>query len=53
MENQCQDMQQIEMENGCHVTLQFAQKPNPDVRKEIAAMFIALLEGRDITQAEK
>ena len=53
MESQCQDTQQIEMENGCHVTLQFAQKPNPDVRKEIAAMFIALLEGREITQVTR
>lgn len=53
MDKQNLDTQEIEMKNGCHVTLQFAQTPKPDIRKEIAAMFIALLEGREITQATK
>ena len=53
MDKQNLDTQEIEMENGCHVTLQFAQTPKPDIRTEIAAMFIALLEGREITQAKK
>lgn len=44
---------EVKEKTGCHVTLQFAEKSNPAIRKDIASMFIALLEGREITQAKK
>ena len=53
MEEQNPTLAQIEMRTGCHVTLQFSEKPNPAIRKDIASMFIALLERREITQAKK
>ena len=53
MEEQNPKLAQIEARTGCHVTLQFAEKSNPAIRKDIASMFIALLEGREITQAKK
>ena len=53
MEEQNPKLAQIEARTGCHVTLQFSEKPNPAIRKDIASMFIALLEGREITQAKK
>lgn len=53
MEEQNSKVAQVEVKTGCHVTLQFADKPNPAIRKDLASMFIALLEGHDITQAKK
>lgn len=53
MEKQNAKVIQVEMKTGCHITLQFAEKSNPAIRKDIASMFIALLEGREITQAKK
>ena len=53
MEEQNPKLAQIEARTGCHVTLQFSEKPNRAIRKDIASMFIALLEGREITQAKK
>ena len=53
VEEQNSKVAQVEVKTGCHVTLQFADKPNPAIRKDIASMFIALLEGHDITQAKK
>ena len=53
VEKQNPKLAQIEARTGCHVTLQFSEKPNPAIRKDIASMFIALLEGREITQAKK
>lgn len=53
MEEQNAKVAQVEEKTGCHITLQFAVKTNPAIRKDIASMFIALLEGREITQAKK
>lgn len=53
MEEQNAKVAQAEGKTGCHITLQFAEKPNPSIRKEIASMLIALLEGHDITQTRK
>lgn len=53
MEKQNAKIAQVEGKTGCHITLQFAEKPNPAIRKDLASMFIALLEGHDITQAKK
>lgn len=53
MEKQNAKVAQVEVKTGCHIRLQFAAKPNPAIRKDLASMFIALLEGHDITQAKK
>lgn len=53
MKKQNAQVAQVEDKTGCHITLQFAEKANPAIRKDIASMFIALLEGHDITQAKK
>ena len=53
VEKQNAKVAQVEVKTGCHITLQFAAKPNPTIRKELASMFISVLEGHDTTQAKK
>ena len=43
---------QILTGSGCTVTLNFAQTPNPEVRKEIANMLLSLFEEKHIAQAD-
>ncbi len=43
---------QILTDSGCTVTLNFAQTPNPEVRKEIANMLLSLFEEKHIAQAD-
>ena len=43
---------QILTDSGCTVTLNFAQTPNPEVRKEIANMLLSLFQEKHIAQAD-
>lgn len=43
---------QILTDSGCTVTLNFAQMPNPEVRKEIANLLLSLIEEKHIAQAD-
>ena len=53
VEKQNAKVAHIEEKTGCHITLQFAAKANPAIRRDLASMFIAVLEGHDTTQAKK
>jgi hypothetical protein len=53
VKDQNEKVTQVEEKTGCHISLQFAVKSNPAIRKDLASMFISVLEGHDMTQAKK
>lgn len=53
MKEQTEKVTQVEEKTGCHITLQFAAKANPAIRRDLASMLISVLEGYDTTQAKK
>lgn len=45
---QCREMT---TSNGCRVTLKFRPKPNPQIRKDVAGMLLAVFERRSNHEA--